>query len=256
METPFSSTQKQCNNNNEGNTNVGDNLQCDTDTTCTTCTLDEMTSTSFDKRGTSASVETALIGITTEILPIGAHVTLLREDNCNDGKDDDRDGLKDLQDPDCTLVLNSELKRSPLITQDVNGYSNTTSNSSSTNSPVQLKGSVVLKSLMVDDSSNNVHTITMTAPANRDIRTVSSVDSGFSYQELEIKNGDKVVWINQDPSGSHGIVLVDKVLGKIIYQEPDIRFNEIASYMFETNGEFTFYDSSYYSMTGKIIVEN
>ena len=102
---------------------------------------------------------------------------------------------------------------------------------------------------------DNTYFISISGGHDRDLNDF--VLAGLRFlppRSLTVKKGSKLVWLNQDPAKTHGINVVDKVSGKIIFEHPGIRFGESVSYEFQGNGEFTFFDPVYQSMTGRISV--
>ena len=66
---------------------------------------------------------------------------------------------------------------------------------------------------------------------NHDIRTIS-FHYKYSQDRVTIKNGSKVVWINEDPAGPRGINLIDAISGKTVFSYPVIPFKSSAEYTF------------------------
>jgi plastocyanin len=186
------------------------------------------------------------------IVPVAEGISLPRENICDDGKDNDRNGLKDYEDPDCARISDTGMKDSSAPIVEAKGSTNSTN---STHNTLPQKSVIELEANVADD--DNTYFISISGGHDRDIRTISfSQDYGYSPQELTVKKGSKLVWLNQDPAKTHGINVVDKVSGKIIFEHPGIRFGESVSYEFQGNGEFTFFDPVYQSMTGRISVPN
>ena len=153
------------------------------------------------------------------LLPIQAEAELLREDNCDDGQDNNHNGLRDSEDPSCGAIKISSVGfgLSPLIPQ-----------------------------------QSNASIISISGEGKHDIRTISLFHYRYSPEKLTIEKGSMVVWINQDPDELHGINLIDKISGKTLFSYPVIRFGASAYYQFQEAGQFTYSDPMFPSMTGEI----
>ena len=136
------------------------------------------------------------------LIPVQVNIMLPREDICNDGRDNNRNGLVDYEDQTCVGPL--EAPR-PTFT------------SSDSLSKLNLKNGNDTKHLERDTSSSSsisysavgsnpsgpgsqqVSTIEIRilGGGNHDIRTIS-FHYNYSQDTVTIKNGSKVVWINED----------------------------------------------------------
>ena len=88
---------------------------------------------------------------------------------------------------------------------------------------------------------------------NHDIRTIS-FHYKYSQDRVTIKNGPKVVWINEDPTGPRGINLIDTISGKTVFSHPVIPFKSSAEYTFGEPGRYVYSDIKRSALTGEIVV--
>jgi hypothetical protein len=64
------------------------------------------------------------------------------------------------------------------------------------------------------------------------------------------------MWVNNDPTQTHGINLIDRLSGKTVYSYPVIRPGTNTYYIFENAGHYTYTDPKYLPMSGLITVVN
>jgi plastocyanin len=185
----------------------------------------------------------------TNLLPIQAEAKLPTENNCNDGQDNDHNGLKDSEDPGCgvTEVSQVEFENLPV------SISTKISESSSENH-IPIKNVVTSASPLATTLNNKTSVISILGAGKHDIRTISSFHYGYSPEKITIEKGSKVMWINQDPTDTHGINLIDRLSGKTLFSYPVIRFENFAYYEFQEPGQFTYVDPMLPSMSGVITV--
>ena len=88
---------------------------------------------------------------------------------------------------------------------------------------------------------------------NHDIRTIS-FHYKYSQDTVTIKNGSKVVWINEDPAGPRGINLIDAISGKMVFSYPAIPFKSSAEYTFGEPGRYMYSDIKRSALAGEIVV--
>jgi plastocyanin len=88
---------------------------------------------------------------------------------------------------------------------------------------------------------------------NHDIRTISS-HYKYSQDRVTIKNGSKVVWINEDPAGPRGINLIDVISGKTVFSYPIIPFKTSSEYTFGEPGRYVYSDTKRPDLSGEIII--
>ncbi|MEP6576971.1 MAG: hypothetical protein ABJB85_11130, partial [Nitrososphaerota archaeon] len=172
-----------------------------------------------------------------------------REHICDDGIDNDHNSLTDFQDPSCGDAGISALG--------FNGPPSHTASIKSTgfaeNQTSLHKGIAGISSSGTNQSNSSV--ISIYGGSKHDIRTIS-LQYQFSPQKITVEKGSKVTWINQDATENHGISLMDKTSGKIIFSYPVIRYGTSAYYMFENPGVYIYSDPKYTSMMGQITVPN
>jgi plastocyanin len=172
-----------------------------------------------------------------------------REHICDDGIDNDHNSLTDFQDPSCGDAGISALG--------FNGPSPHTASIKSTgfaeNQTSLHKGIAGISSSGTNQSNSSV--ISIYGGSKHDIRTIS-LQYQFSPQKITVEKGSKVTWINQDATENHGISLMDKTSGKIIFSYPVIRYGTSAYFMFENPGVYIYSDPKYTSMMGQITVPN
>jgi plastocyanin len=184
----------------------------------------------------------------TNLLPIQAEAKLPREVICNDGRDNDNNGLKDSVDPGCGITEISQLEFKNLP---VSISTKISENSSENHSP---RKSLVPSVSPLTTQNNKTSVISILGGDKHDIRTLSSFHYGYSPEKITIEKGSKVMWINQDPTDTHGINLIDRLSGKTLFSNPIIAFENFAYYEFQETGQFTYVDPMLPSMTGEITV--
>src|SRR5262249_6469792 len=170
-----------------------------------------------------------------------------REHLCNDGIDNDDNGLTDTQDPSCVDSL--------ISASGLNGPQPTAGSIKSTGfaeNKISLLQRIAGVSSAVTNQSN-YSVISIYGGIKHDIRTIS-LQYQFSPQKILVEKGSKVTWINQDTTENHGINLMDKASGKIIFSYPVIRHGELAYYTFYNTGIYIYSDPKYTSMMGEITV--
>ena len=180
----------------------------------------------------------------TNLLPIQAEAELPREDICDDGQDNNHNGLIDSEDPSCSAGTISSVGLG----------------SSPTSIPYKSLGnmskSYVLNQKAMTSLSptqqSNISVISISGEGKHDIRTMSSFHYRYSPEKIAIEKGSIVIWLNQDPDQLHGINLIDKISGKIVFSYPVIRSGASAYYHFQEAGQFTYSDPKFPSMTGEI----
>jgi plastocyanin len=184
------------------------------------------------------------------ILPGGAEATLPREDICNDGVDNDHNGLKDSEDPSCGMSEKSEVV-----------FNGPQLNIEAINSLKVNENHVVIQAENTGANplitqNNNTSVILISSGSKHDIRTISSFHYQYSPQKITVEKGSKVMWINRDATDFHEINVIDNKSGKTIFSYPSIRFGTSVYYNFDHVGSYTFSDPKYPSMTGQITVLN
>ena len=185
----------------------------------------------------------------TTLLPGKAEATLPREVICNDGVDNDHNGLKDSEDPGCGVSEMSEVgfEQSPLSIETINSQN--------------FSENLILHQAEITDTSplitqhSNTSVILISGGSKHDIRTISLFHQ-YSPQKITVEKGSKVMWINQDATDFHGIHVMDNISGKTIFSYPVIRFGTSVYYNFDHVGSYTYSDPKYPSMTGQITVLN
>jgi plastocyanin len=170
-----------------------------------------------------------------------------REHICDDGIDNDHNSLTDFQDPSCGDAGISALgfKAPPPHKAHIK------STGFAENQTSLHKGIAGIISSGTNQSNSSV--ISIYGGSKHDIRTIS-LQYQFSPQKITVDKGSKVTWINQDATENHGISLMDKTSGKIIFSYPVIRYGTSAYYMFENPGVYIYSDPKYTSMMGQITV--
>ena len=181
------------------------------------------------------------------LLPIQAAAELPREDNCNDGQDNNHNGLRDSEDPSC-----GDAKISSIGFGDFPSTIPVTSENASKSHALKQTGVTDVSPLISQESNTSV--ITISGEGKHDIRTISSFHYRYSPEKLTAEKGSLVVWLNQDPEELHGINLINKISGKTVFSYPIIGFGESTYYQFQEAGQFTYSDSMSPSMTGDITI--
>jgi plastocyanin len=172
-----------------------------------------------------------------------------REHICDDGIDNDHNSLTDFQDPSCgdTGISALGFNGPPPHTASIKSIG------VAENQTSLHKGIAGITSSGTNQSNSSV--ISIYGGSKHDIRTIS-LQYQFSPQKITVEKGSKVTWINQDATENHGISLMDKTSGKIIFSYPVIRYGTSAYYMFENPGVYIYSDPKYTSMIGQVIVPN
>ena len=99
--------------------------------------------------------------------------------------------------------------------------------------------------------SNQNGTVNVGKPITEPITTVNITSSGFNPQNLTIKNGVKVIWINK--SGAKvNIVPTNKYAPLTLGEFPD---NSSVQLMFDKAGTYTYQNQLKPSQTGTVIVQ-
>ena len=78
------------------------------------------------------------------------------------------------------------------------------------------------------------------------------VDQSFLPLEATIVQGAKVVWVNANPAGNHGVVVKDKS-GQSVFSNQTILYKNGTAFTFDTPGTYTFSDPSLPSSTAGTI---
>jgi len=197
-----------------------------------------------------------ILGVAPNILGV-AEAKLSTENICNDGIDNDHNNLKDMEDPSCGDIIQSNnptlMTSSGKIipTVEVVVTENLTLN--------KLKGTSALHSVSGNEEDTGRSTTTVISiigvgtGQSHDIRTVS-LHYKYSQDKITVTKGSKVVWLNDDPSQSHGINVLERISGKLIYTYPVIRSGNSAYFIFDNPGEYVYTDSQHPTMTGLITV--
>jgi plastocyanin len=194
------------------------------------------------------------VAFQSNLLPGSAEAALTKENICNDGIDNDHNGLKDSEDPSCSVP-----ELSPMGIKLIPGSIGLKTNANSPENKTFDKSKVTNSYFsMLDSNEVNTNTviISITGTDNAqtpDIRTVS-MHYKYSQERISIDKGTKVMWVNDDPTQAHGINLIDKLSGKIIYSYPVIRPGNSAYYIFENPGQYIYTDPKFMTMTGLITV--
>jgi hypothetical protein len=82
------------------------------------------------------------------------------------------------------------------------------------------------------------------------------VDQTFLPLDTKIVQGTKVIWVNGDPSGNHGVTVKDKS-GQSVFSNQTIPYKNGTEFTFDTIGTYTFSDPiSPTSPPGTITVVN
>ena len=250
-EEPFSPSIETCNDgiDNEGNVIIDDPSQCDPGGPCITCFPGGAASTG---RSSPLGDPNILGAFQTNLLPGSAEATLSSENNCNDGIDNNRNSLKDSQDPGCSFLDLSQTEAKPLAVSNVSkSPTNTTKNLNLLKSQVDASPASSL-------GNGNIMVISIygeSGQQSHDIRTIS-LHYKYTQEKITIEKGTKVMWVNNDPIQTHGINLKDRLSGKIVYTYPVIRPGTNTYYIFENPGQYTYSDPKYLAMSGLITVVN
>ena len=137
-------------------------------------------SPSSDKNSISVVDMDRLTATPNSIVPVAEGISLPRENICDDGKDNDRNGLKDYEDPDCARISDTGMKDSlrlllkPRVLRTPQTVPHNT---------LPQKSVIELEANVADD--DNTYFISISGGHDRDIRTISfSQDYGYSPQEL------------------------------------------------------------------------
>jgi plastocyanin len=194
------------------------------------------------------------------LIPVQVNLMLPREDICNDGRDNNRNGLVDYEDQTCVGPL--EAPRTTLISSD--SLSKLNLNLKNGNDTKYLERDIsssasasysAVGSNPSGPGSQQVSTIEIRilGGSNHDIRTIS-FHYKYSQDTVTIKNGSKVVWINEDPAGPRGINLKDAISGKTVFSHPAIPFKSSAEYTFGEPGRYVYSDIKRSALSGEIVV--
>jgi plastocyanin len=179
---------------------------------------------------------------------VEAEAGLPKERICDDGLDDNHDGLRDSQDPGCSAETIT-----PAVFE--NSLSNISKSSGNESKIHTLNQSVMISDTPVTLRENNPSIISITAVIGKhDIRTSQYFQYSYSPQTIVIEKGSKVKWINHDSGDLHGITVKDTISGKIVFSYPPLRSGESAFYHFEDVGVFTYSDPIFPYMSGQITV--
>jgi len=194
-----------------------------------------------------------------DITPGRAEGTLLsKEVICNDGIDNDHNARKDSNDPNCALAMVSEIALKPTLpVTGSNVAGNGTKILGLVKSPVSGSGSDLQakeQSASQDNSSSGDGlVINIVGEGKHDIRTIS-LHYKYSENKITIGKGTKISWVNNDMSEPHGINLIDKATGNVVFSYPVIRPGNFAYYIFDNPGQYIYTDPKYPSLSGLLTV--
>jgi plastocyanin len=193
----------------------------------------------------------ATINPSNVLIPVRVNLMLPREDICNDGRDNNRNGLVDYEDQTCMGPL---IKSDSLSNLNLNNESDTKHFERDISSSASASYSAAGSNPSGPGSEQvGIIEIRILGGANHDIRTVS-FHYKYSQDRVTIKNGTKVVWINEDPTGPRGINLIDTISGKTVFSYPVIPFKSSAEYTFGEPGRYVYSDIKRSTLTGEIVV--
>jgi plastocyanin len=194
-----------------------------------------------------------------DLFPSSAAAIGSDENICNDGIDNNHNSLTDTEDPTCivpelTLASSNSPGDNDLTKLNIGGVGNHTIG--------LIKLSNSQNSLVVSGGSNKVNTnsdnmiITITGGETHQTHDIRTISQHYKYSpaKITVSPGAKVTWVNDDSSQTHGITLMDKVSGKIIFSYPVLRSGNLAYYIFENPGQYVYVDTKYATMTGLINV--
>jgi hypothetical protein len=175
------------------------------------------------------------------LIPVQVKLVLPREDICNDGRDNNHNGLVDYEDQTC-----GPLETPRPTFSGSHSLSKLNPRNESETIPLERYPSSGV-------SPSNTIEIRILGGGNHDIRTVSFLYK-YSQDKFTIKDGTKVVWINEDPAGPRGINLIDTKSGKTVFSYPVIPFKSSANYTIGEPGRYVYSDIKRSALTGEIIV--
>jgi plastocyanin len=192
------------------------------------------------------------------LIPVQVNIMLPREDICNDGRDNNRNGLVDYEDQTCVGPL--EAPRPTFTSSDSLSKLNLKNGNDTKYLERDMSSSASVSYSAVGSNplgpgSQQVSTIEIRilGGGNHDIRTIS-FHYKYSQDTVTIKNGSKVVWINEDPAGPRGINLKDAISGETVFSHPAIPFKSSAEYTFGEPGRYVYSDIKRSALTGEIVV--
>jgi plastocyanin len=192
------------------------------------------------------------------LIPVQVNIMLPREDICNDGRDNNRNGLVDYEDQTCVGPL--EAPRPTFTNSDSLSKLNLKNGNDTKHLERDISSSASISYSAVGSNpsgpgSQQVSTIEIRilGGGNHDIRTIS-FHYKYSQDTVTIKNGSKVVWINEDPAGPRGINLIDAISGKMVFSYPAIPFKSSAEYTFGEPGRYMYSDIKRSALAGEIVV--
>jgi hypothetical protein len=191
------------------------------------------------------------------LIPVQVKLMLPREDICNDGRDNNRNGLVDYEDQTCMGPLETPrptFARSDSLSKlNLKNESDTKHFERDISSSTFVSLSAVASNLSGPGSQQGTIEIRILGGGNHDIRTIS-FHYKYSQDRVTIKNGTKIVWINEDPTGPRGINLIDAISGKTVFSYPVIPFKSSAEYTFGEAGRYVYSDIKRSTLTGEIVV--
>ena len=168
--------------------------------------------------------------------------------NCQDGRDNDQDSLKDYQDPNCPSIIAEEI-----LVKGISQISDLDNNASTR----QIKNNNVVTDhhyFVVSNSPYPTIKFSGAGDLGADDSTKISVVSQ-TMPKLNVVNGSSVTWIMKDFKDLHALIIEDKQTGDIVYSTYKMTSPRIfTSFTFAHVGEFIFYDPYHPGVKGEIIV--
>ena len=177
----------------------------------------------------------------------GAEAGSPREDICNDGRDNNNDGRRDSEDPGCSGETVSQV----VVDDSLLNISTNSGNA---------KGHFLSQKVMVNvtptafDQNTTSNILISQGEMMHDPRTMHLFQYAYLPDTMTIKEGSKVVWVNEDTDQIHGLSVIDKISGRTIFSYPVIQSSASAAYHFQEAGEFIYSDPMFPFMSGEIRV--